>query len=214
MTSAVPLPRKAIIALGFGSTTALEGAAALPYEALAERLPAGARQGIQRAVEEALSAGLMELVFITPEGGSLTAGDGQARELIFSRDPGAQTLAEALRAARPLIGSGPFVVLAPDSLPLERSDTIRRLLAAYRQRGGNLAVVADEEFLRQEGTFAAIASGGGPYLLQSEVLDALDTGTGLAEALLDMAEAWPVTAVPLSGQGAEVPVGAITEAAD
>lgn len=214
MTPAAQIPRKAIIALGFGSTASLEGTAALPYDALAECLPAVVRQGIQRAVEEALSAGLMELVFITPEGGSLAAGDGRARELVLPRAPGAQTLAQALRAARPLIGGEPFVVLAPDSLLPERRDTIRRLLAAYRQCGGNLAVVADEDLLRREGTFAAIASGGGPYLLQPEVLDVLDAGAGLAEALLDLAEAWPVTAVPLPALRIEASARAVVEAAD
>lgn len=210
------MPRKAVIALGFGGEkTGQEAAApALPYGALAERLPAADRQDIQHAVEEALSAGLMELVFITRDGITLAAGDGEPREVVLARAPGTRDLAAALRAARPLIGGEPFVVLAPEALPRDGANVTEQLLAAYRRYGGNLAIVADDRLLQRDGTFAAIAAARGAFLLQPEVLDALDAGAGLAETLLDMAEAWPVTAVPLAGNDNPASALAIAGAAD
>src|SRR3546814_1059185 len=74
-----------------------------------------------------------------------------------------------------------------------------RLLATYRDHGGNLVAIGDDIVLQREGVFAAIAtSAAGRYLLQPAVLDALEDGpeAGLAAALLTVAEAWPVTALP------------------
>lgn len=215
MTQHLPMPRKAVIALGFGGAAEqTRSMPALPYGALAERLPAADRQDIQHAVEEALSAGLMELVFITPEGVTLAGGDGAAREVVIAREAGTRDLAAALCAARALIGREPFVVLAPETLPRDGVNVTKRLLTAYRERGGNLAAVADDGVLQRAGTFAAIAAACGAYLLQPDVLDALEGGAGLAEALLDMAEAWPVTAVPLVGNDNPMGTLAVVGAAD
>ena len=215
MTQYLQMPRKAVIALGFGGAPEPErGRPALPYGALAGHLPAADRQDIQHAVEEALSAGLMELAFITPQGVTLAGGDGETREVVIAREGGARDLAAALCAARPLIDGEPFVLLAPEALPRDGVKVTTRLLAAYRRRGGNLAAVADDGLLRRAGTFAAIAAACGAYLLQPDVLDALERGAGLAEALLDMAEAWPVTAVPLAGNDTPAGALAVADAAD
>jgi hypothetical protein len=213
--AAAPLPRKAVIVLGFGTAPgAAAPGAALPYGALAERLPVAERQGIQQAVEEALSAGLMELVFLTRDGAALAPGSGQPQQVVLSRTPAGNGLGAALRAARALIGAEPFVVLAPESLATAGRGAVTRLLAAYRRRGGNLAFIDDEETLAREGTFAALAGGAaGPYLLQPAVLDALDGATDLGEALLRLAEAWPVTALP-AGAGQTAPPSELAGAAD
>lgn len=213
--AAAPMARKAVIVLGFGvAPGAEEPGAALPYGALAERLPAAERQGIQQAVEEVLSAGLMELVFLTRDGAALAPGGGEPKQMVLSRAPGGNGLGAALCAARALIGAEPFVVLAPESLGTAGRGAVARLLAAYRRRGGNLAIVDDEETLLREGTFAALAGGAaGPYLLQPAVLDALDGASDLGEALLRLAEAWPVTALP-AGADQTAPPRELAGAAD
>lgn len=214
--AAAPMPRKAVIVLGFGTAPGeADSGAALPYGALAEHLPAAERQGIQQAVEEALSAGLMELVFLTRDGAALAPGGGQPQQLVLSRVAAGNCLGAALCAARALIGTEPFVVLAPESLGRAGRGAVARLLAAYRRRGGNLAIIDDEETLLREGTFAALAGGAaGPYLLQPAVLDALDGAADLGEALLRLAEAWPVTALPAAAGRAAPPPRELAGAAD
>lgn len=76
---------------------------------------------------------------------------------------------------------------------------LSRLVAAYRESGGNIVALSDDSVLQRQGCFAAIAAtAAGRYLLQPSVLDALeeDLEGGLAGALLSVAEAWPVTALP------------------
>ncbi|WP_193369264.1 hypothetical protein [Pelagibius marinus] len=214
--AAAPMPRKAVIVLGFGTSPGQANpVTSLPYGALAERLPAVERQGIQQAVEEALSAGLMELVFLTRDGAALAPVGGLPQQVVLSRSPGGNGLGAALRAARTLIGTEPFVVLAPESLATAGRGAVARLLAAYRRHGGNLAVIDNEETLLREGTFTAIArAAAGLYLLQPAVLDALDGVADLGEALLRLAEAWPVTALPAGAGPAAPPRQELAGAAD
>ena len=198
MPSEFPVPRKAVIALGFDGRAAQTGpVSTLPFGVVGERLPAAARHGIQQAVEEVLSAGLMELVFLTPDVAALAGERGQPKQVMLPRSPGGNGLGEALGTARTLIGAAPVVVLAPKRLATTGPGVVARLLAAYRERGGNLAVVDDDGTLEQQGTFAALSRGtAGPYLLQPAVLEQLSRGGELADALLALAEAWPVTALP------------------
>lgn len=189
---------KAVIVLGFGSSQRVDGGLA----------PRGIGDGaaVRRAVKEALTAGLKELIFVTPD--SLTPveaqfgeiGRGKAERIVIARQFEARNLGQALCGIRHLLGEEPFVLLLPGDLGSEGEDDITaRLLATYRDNGGNLVAIGDDIVLQREGVFAAIATSAvGRYLLQPAVLDALEDGpeAGLAGALLTVAEVWPVTALP------------------
>jgi UTP-glucose-1-phosphate uridylyltransferase len=195
--------QKAVIVLGFGPSNRSDGGFS----------PRGAdgSAAVRRAVKEALAAGLKELIFVTPD--SLTPvetqfgdiGSGKAERVVIARQFAAGNLGQALCGIRHLLGEEPFVLLLPEDLggnPEE--DVSGRLLAAYRESGGNIVAIGDEAVLQREGSFAAIrACPAGRYLLQPAVLDALeeDSEAGLAGALLTVAEAWPVTALPTRGRG-------------
>lgn len=189
---------KAVIVLGFGPAQRFESAQA----------PALNSDGtaVRRAVREALAAGLKELIFVTPDSMAPIeaqfgdAGSGKAERVVVARQFAAGCLGEALCGVRHLLDEQPFVLLLPNALgSLADEGLTARLVAAYRQSGGNLVAVDDNDVLRGEGSFAAIrAAAAGRYLLQPAVLDALeeDPQAGIAAALLDIAEAWPVVAVP------------------
>jgi hypothetical protein len=189
---------KAVIVLGFGSRDRLDGAAA--------PLAPADNAAVRRAVREALAAGLKELIFVTADSFSPVdtsfgdLGRVKAERIVIARQFAARTLGEALCGLRHLLDEEPFVLLLPGDLHSQADDNpTARLLAAYRDNGGNLVAVGDDSVLRRDGSFAAIAaSATGRYLLQPAVLDALeeDPEGGLAGALLTVAEAWAVTALP------------------
>ena len=209
MSSSIPLPRKAVVILGFNAEASRVGAApAVPYGALAEHLPAADRLYIQEAVEEALAAGLSELIFVTQDGFALLdmarglANDSLPLQLVVPRQKPALGLGQALRGARSMIGEEPFVVLTLGQARSIAGGVLRQLLAAYRRVGGNLVVVTDAEVLHGQGTFAAIDKAAvGHCILQPDIFKALDDDPegDLAAALLAQAEIWPVTALPLRG---------------
>jgi UTP-glucose-1-phosphate uridylyltransferase len=165
------------------------------------------RGAVQSAVEEALAAGLSELIFVTPDSTASLEGHLGSLDLtrpshvVVARQNVAMGLGQMLCGVRHLIDGQAFMVLLPGG-PQRRDggSATARLLTAYTRLGGSLVSVRDDEVLRRDGTFAAIASAAtGHYLLQPAVLDVLaaDPDCGLAEAILATAEAWPVTAIPL-----------------
>lgn len=194
--------QKAVIVLGFAADRPDGGSA-----------PSGDGDSaaVRRAVKEVLAAGLKELIFVTPD--SLTPveaqfgdiGSGKAERVVIARQFAASCLGQALCGIRHLLGEEAFVLLLPSEMENDLADdTTARMLAAYLEHGGNLAAVADDVVLQRQGSFAAIAAAAaGRYLLQPAVLDALeeDVEAGLAGALLSVAEAWPVTALPPRGRG-------------
>ncbi|MGE5766981.1 MAG: hypothetical protein ACM35H_07315 [Bacteroidota bacterium] len=181
---------KAVIVLGFARS---DGAAT------------GDGAAVRRAVREALSAGLKELIFVTAD--SLTPveaqvgdiGPGKPERVVVARQFTAANLGEALCGVRHLLDEEPFVLLLPAEMDGVLEDGMTsRLVAAYRESSGNIVALNDETVLQREGSFAAIAANpAGRYLLQPSVLDALEDNleAGLAGALLTVAEAWPVTAL-------------------
>lgn len=216
-TPLFPVPRKAVIAVGFnGPLGQGKIPGPLPYGALAERLSAADRLSVLQAVEEALAVGLDELIFVTQEGPALVdhveggVSNNRSRQIIVPKLPVVQGLGQALCRARELIGAEPFVVLPPGEFSATATGAVARLLAAYRHKGGNLATVIDGETLRREGTFSAIrTSAAGHYLLQPDVFDVLEANPefDLPTALLTMAEAWPVTAVLFRDSESEPGIG-------
>ncbi len=135
-----------------------------------EMLPVVDKPLIQYAVEEALEAGIEELVMVTAPGGSLIeehfqeARDlesalearGKKTELKAIRDdfpkPGKITfvhqdaplgLGHAVWCAKEAVAGGPFAVMLPDDLMLARPGCLAQMMEAYRETGGNLAAVEE-----------------------------------------------------------------------
>lgn len=196
-------PRKAVILLGFGSSTrsnASDGIALPPSSA--------DNAAVQQAVKEALSAGLKELIFVTSD--SLTPVEHQfggfdgarAERVVIARQFAARNLGQAICGIRHLLEEEPFVLLLPEDMQGHGGpESTERLLTTYRTAGGNLVAVGDDDVLQRDGRFAAAASApAGRYLLQPAVLDELeeDPGAGLSGALLTIAEAWPLTVLPVA----------------
>src|SRR3546814_20200825 len=123
---------KAVIVLGFGSSQRVDGSLA----------PGGIGDGaaVRRAVKEALTAGLKELIFVTPD--SLTPvesqfgeiGRGKAERVVIARQFEARNLGEALCGIRHLLGEEPFVLLVPSDLGNEGEDDMKIGRAACRER--------------------------------------------------------------------------------
>lgn len=135
-----------------------------------EMLPVVDKPLIQYAVEEALEAGIEELVMVTAPGGSLIeehfqeARDlesalealGKKTELKSIRDdfpkPGKITfvqqdaplgLGHAVWCAKEAVAGGPFAVMLPDDLMQARPGCLAQMMEAYRETGGNLAAVEE-----------------------------------------------------------------------
>jgi hypothetical protein len=199
---------KAVIVLGFGSADRLDHGSLVPHASA----PGAA---VRQAVKEALAAGLKELIFVTSD--SLTPvetqfggfGRERAERVVVARQFAASNLGQALCGIRHLLGEEPFVLLLPADLREQGDDdATARLLEGYGESGGNLVALGDDAVLQRDGSFAAIAvSAAGRYLLQPAVLDALedDPEGGLAAALLTVAEAWPLTALPPGERRHRVP---------
>src|SRR3546814_18091619 len=102
---------KAVIVLGFGSSQRVDGGLA----------PGGIGHGaaVRRAVKAALTAGLKELIFVTPASLPPVAsqfgaiGRGTAARVVISRHFDARQLRDAPCTLRHLLGETPFVTLLP-----------------------------------------------------------------------------------------------------
>jgi len=125
---------------------------------------------IQYAVEEALAAGVEEIVFVTGRGkGALedhfdhqvelervlaergkTAELDSVRDMIldpgcvsYTRQQEALGLGHAVWCARDLVGDEPFAVLLPDDLVLSKTPCLAQMVAAFGETGGNIVAVMD-----------------------------------------------------------------------
>lgn len=194
-------PHKAVILLGFDTPGRADGSLG----------PLNDGAAVRDAVKEALAAGLKELIFVTADSatpveaqvGSFGAGEpGGARpeRVVIARQFAARSLGQALCEIRHLLFEEPFVVLLPAAMRAAGGESSTRdLVEAYAEHGGNVVTVTDDAVLSRDGRFAAVArAAAGRYLLQPAVLDVLeeDPDGGIAGALLLLAEAWPVTALP------------------
>lgn len=162
--------RKAVIpAAGLG-TRLLPATKAVPKE----MLPIAGRPLIQFAVEEAISAGLDTVVLVVSEAKSLvaqhfsrdlalektlrTSGKEQEAELVRSLAQFADVhtvcqevplgLADAIRKARPIVGSDPFAVLLPDAIIDSAVPVIKQLLSCHQQHPG--CIIGTQRVLHSE----------------------------------------------------------------
>ena len=156
--------RKAVFPVAGLGTRFLPATKAMPKE----MLTVVDRPLIQYAVEEALEAGIEQLIFVTGRGkGALEdhfdvayeleatmRARGKALDVLDSTRLPAGALASvrqqeplglghAVWCARELVGDEPFAVLLPDDLMVGRPGCLAQMVAAYDKVGGNILCAQD-----------------------------------------------------------------------
>jgi UTP--glucose-1-phosphate uridylyltransferase len=151
--------RKAVFPVGGLGTRFLPATKALPKE----MLPVVDRPLIQYAVDEALEAGIEQMIFVTGRGKSAIEdhfdiayelestmrGRGKSMELLHQTrlTPGAVAyvrqqepmgLGHAVWCARDIVGDEPFAIFLADELMVGEPGCMKRMVDAYNQVGGNL----------------------------------------------------------------------------
>jgi len=156
--------RKAVFPVAGLGTRFLPATKAIPKE----MLTVVDRPLIQYAVEEALEAGIEQLIFVTgrgkgaledhfdiayeleavmrARGKSLDPLDGTrlpAGALAVVRQQEPLGLGHAVWCARALVGDEPFAVLLPDDLMVGSPGCLAQMVAAYEKVGGNIVCVEE-----------------------------------------------------------------------
>ena len=149
-----------------------------------EMLPLVDKPAIQYVVEEAVQAGLVDVMIITGRGkrsledhfdrsfeleANLAAGNKQAEleevldiaglaNMHYVRQPEARGLGHAVACGRHHVGDEPFVVMLGDDIMVDDSAVLRSMLAAYDRHG--CSVIAVKPFpLEQISAYGCIAPG-------------------------------------------------------
>ena len=158
--------RKAVFPVGGMGTRFLPATKALPKE----MLPVVDKPLIQYAVEEAISSGIEEFIFVTGRGKTAiedhfdysleleTMLNGRDKheavaainspilepgQIAFTRQQEPLGLGHAVWCARFLVGDEPFAVLLADDLVMSDVPCLRQMVDAYAETGGNLVAVED-----------------------------------------------------------------------
>lgn len=159
--------RKAVFPVGGMGTRFLPATKAVPKE----MLPVVDKPLIQYAVDEALAAGIEQLIFITARGknpledyfdiagelvAELTARGKQAQlaaldgtqltpgNIAYVRQQAPLGLGHAVWCARHIVGDEPFAVLLPDELLWSpEAPCLRQMVEAYGKVGGNILAVME-----------------------------------------------------------------------
>jgi UTP--glucose-1-phosphate uridylyltransferase len=151
--------RKAVFPVGGLGTRFLPATKALPKE----MLPVVDRPLIQYAVDEAVEAGIEQMIFVTGRGKSAIedhfdiayelettmAQRGKSMDLLHQTrlKPGAVAyvrqqepmgLGHAVWCARDIVGDEPFAVLLADDFMVGRPGCLKQMVDAYNRVGGNL----------------------------------------------------------------------------
>ena len=133
-----------------------------------EMLPIGDRPLIQHVVEEAWSAGIEEIIFVTGRHKNMLLehfdyqpelmdtlrarnknnmlekvrnSEMPAGKLFTTRQPKPLGLGHAIWCARHLIGKEPFAILLPDDLVLNGKGCLAQMVETYNETGGNIVAV-------------------------------------------------------------------------
>jgi len=161
--------RKAVFPVGGLGTRFLPATKALPKE----MLPVVDRPLIQYAVDEALEAGIEQMIFVTGRGKSAIedhfdiayelettmSSRGKSLEILDATrlKPGAVAyvrqqepmgLGHAVWCARDIVGDEPFAVLLADDFMLGKPGCLKQMVDAYNKVGGNLIcaeIVPDDQ---------------------------------------------------------------------
>jgi len=159
--------RKAVFPVGGMGTRFLPATKAVPKE----MLPVVDKPLIQYAVDEALAAGIEQLIFITARGknpledyfdiagelvAELTARGKQAQlaalegtqltpgNISYVRQQAPLGLGHAVWCARHIVGDEPFAVLLPDELLWSpEAPCLKQMVEAYDKVGGNILAVME-----------------------------------------------------------------------
>ena len=158
--------RKAVFPVGGLGTRFLPATKAVPKE----MLPVVDKPLIQYAVEEALAAGVDEMIFVTGRGkatiedhfdhlpelrrtlaerrktAGLAAVDGAVLapgRIAYTRQQQPLGLGHAVWCARELVGDEPFAVLLADDLVLADRPCLAQLVDVHARTGGNVVAVMD-----------------------------------------------------------------------
>ncbi|MGG4773138.1 UTP--glucose-1-phosphate uridylyltransferase GalU [Paenalcaligenes sp. Me52] len=172
--------RKAVFPVAGLGTRFLPATKAMPKE----MLPVVDKPLIQYAVEEAIAAGVTELIFITgrnkraiedhfdsmPELESELTSKNKIELLervkniippyvscIYTRQPAPLGLGHAVLCAAPIVGDEPFLVLLADDLIDAQTPVARQLVEAAHQYNGS--IVATQQVDRQDTSKYGIVSG-------------------------------------------------------
>jgi UTP--glucose-1-phosphate uridylyltransferase len=172
--------RKAVFPVGGLGTRFLPATKALPKE----MLPVVDRPLIQYAVDEALEAGIEQMIFVTGRGKSAIEDHfdiayelettmrarGKSMELLHQTrlKPGAVAyvrqqepmgLGHAVWCARDIIGDEPFAVLLADDFMVGQPGCLKQMIDAYGKVGGNM-ICAQEVPEDQTHMYGVITPGG------------------------------------------------------
>lgn len=171
--------RKAVFPVGGLGTRFLPATKALPKE----MLPIVDRPLIQYAVDEALEAGIEQIIFVTGRGKSAIEDHfdiayeleatmrsrGKSMELLHQTRlaPGAVSyvrqqepmgLGHAVWCARALVGDEPFAVLLADDFMVGQPGCLKQMVDAYNKVGGNM-ICAQEVAEDQTDKYGVITPG-------------------------------------------------------
>ena len=158
--------RKAVFPVGGLGTRFLPATKAMPKE----MLPVVDKPLIQYAVEEALAAGIEQIIFVTGRGKSsiedhfdfsyelqdtllrrgkldaLTVATemvNRSGSIAYVRQQEPAGLGHAVWSARHLVGDEPFAILLADDLVMSKQPCIGQLIDVYNETGGNALAVMD-----------------------------------------------------------------------
>jgi len=151
--------RKAVFPVGGLGTRFLPATKAMPKE----MLPVVDKPLIQYAVEEALEAGIEQMIFVTGRGKhaiedhfdiayeleatmagrgkSLTVLDGtrlMPGNIAYCRQQEPMGLGHAVWCARDIVGDEPFAVLLADDFMVGKPGCLKQMVEAYEKVGGNM----------------------------------------------------------------------------
>ncbi|MEA3032816.1 MAG: UTP--glucose-phosphate uridylyltransferase [Sphingomonadales bacterium] len=171
--------RKAVFPVAGLGTRFLPATKAMPKE----MLTVVDRPLIQYAVEEALEAGIEQMIFVTGRGKTaledhfdvafeleaVMKGRGKPLDILDSTRLPAGSIASvrqqeplglghAVWCARELVGDEPFAVLLPDDLMVGRPGCLAQMVEAYEKVGGNIVCI--EEVPREHtASYGIVAAG-------------------------------------------------------
>lgn len=171
----------AVFPVGGMGTRFLPATKAVPKE----MLPVVDRPLLQYAVDEALEAGITQMVFITARGKSGLedyfdiAGELQATlkergkhaelavlattqlppgDISYVRQQEPSGLGHAVWCARHIVGNRPFAILLPDDLVQGKPGCMKQMVEAYSKVGGNI-IAAERVAQEKTGSYGIITPG-------------------------------------------------------
>ena len=187
LATASPRVRKAVLPVAGRGTRLLPATRAVPKELL----PIIDRPVLEFAVEEALAAGLDQIIFITARNKSAiedhfdgwTSASGARPTFATVRQASPRGLGDAILRAEGVVGGEPFAVLLPDDLVVEATQGIATLTALYE--GERHSMIAVEPITAEQTSSYGVISPSRSFDRRHMVEDIVEKpGPGKAPSLL------------------------------